>query len=107
MPRGSPAQACDALRDPRAAALRGRLDGPDRHAALAATTRRSRDIGFDELAELFSQQAHGLLAGGADLLIIETMQDVLEAARGHPTAPARPSSWPGGACRSRCRSRST
>src|SRR4051794_4119788 len=35
-------------------------------------------IGFDELAEIFCQQAHGLIAGGADLLIIETMQDILE-----------------------------
>src|SRR3954452_8883372 len=36
------------------------------------------NIGFSELAEIFCQQAHGLIAGGVDVLIIETMQDVLE-----------------------------
>src|SRR4051794_6095381 len=36
------------------------------------------NIGFAELAEIFCQQAHGLIAGGVDVLIIETMQDVLE-----------------------------
>jgi 5-methyltetrahydrofolate--homocysteine methyltransferase len=35
-------------------------------------------IGFDELVAVFSEQAHGLVAGGADLLIIETTQDMLE-----------------------------
>ncbi len=37
------------------------------------------DITFDELAELFGEQAQGLVEGGADLLIIETSQDILEA----------------------------
>src|SRR4051794_359113 len=35
-------------------------------------------IGFAELADVFCQQAQGLLAGGVDVLLIETMQDVLE-----------------------------
>jgi 5-methyltetrahydrofolate--homocysteine methyltransferase len=35
-------------------------------------------IGFRELVEIFTEQAHGLLLGGADLLIIETAQDILE-----------------------------
>jgi 5-methyltetrahydrofolate--homocysteine methyltransferase len=35
-------------------------------------------IGFRELVEVFSEQAGGLVAGGADLLIIETAQDILE-----------------------------
>jgi 5-methyltetrahydrofolate--homocysteine methyltransferase len=35
-------------------------------------------IGFGELREVFAEQASGLLAGGADLLIIETTQDILE-----------------------------
>ena len=34
-------------------------------------------IGFGELVEVFTQQAHGLVDGGADLLIIETAQDIL------------------------------
>jgi 5-methyltetrahydrofolate--homocysteine methyltransferase len=33
---------------------------------------------FRELVEVFTEQAGGLLAGGADLLIIETAQDILE-----------------------------
>ncbi|HLI60342.1 MAG TPA: homocysteine S-methyltransferase family protein [Solirubrobacteraceae bacterium] len=35
-------------------------------------------IGFGRLREVFAEQASGLLAGGADLLIIETTQDILE-----------------------------
>ena len=36
------------------------------------------DIGFDELADLFHEQARGLVEGGADLLLLETGQDILE-----------------------------
>src|SRR5688500_8601403 len=35
-------------------------------------------IRFDELVEVFTQQATGLVQGGADLIIIETAQDILE-----------------------------
>jgi 5-methyltetrahydrofolate--homocysteine methyltransferase len=35
-------------------------------------------ITFAELVEIFTEQAHGLLLGGADLIIIETAQDILE-----------------------------
>jgi 5-methyltetrahydrofolate--homocysteine methyltransferase len=35
-------------------------------------------ITFRELAEVFTEQAKGLVEGGADLLIIETAQDILE-----------------------------
>ena len=35
-------------------------------------------ISFRELVEVFTEQAQGLVAGGADLLIIETAQDILE-----------------------------
>src|SRR5512133_3148071 len=35
-------------------------------------------IGFRELVEVFTEQAQGLIEGGADLLIIETAQDILE-----------------------------
>src|SRR5438270_3576376 len=35
-------------------------------------------IGFGELVEVFREQATGLIDGGADLLIIETAQDILE-----------------------------
>jgi 5-methyltetrahydrofolate--homocysteine methyltransferase len=36
------------------------------------------NITFDELADLFYEQAQGLLEGGADVLLIETSQDILE-----------------------------
>ena len=36
------------------------------------------DIGFDELIEVFTEQALGLIEGGVDLLLIETSQDILE-----------------------------
>src|SRR3954462_6961708 len=35
-------------------------------------------ISFRELVEVFTEQAAGLVAGGADLIIIETAQDILE-----------------------------
>src|ERR671936_1082911 len=35
-------------------------------------------IRFGELVEVFTEQATGLVQGGADLLIIETAQDILE-----------------------------
>ncbi|MBG0785044.1 MAG: methionine synthase [Anaerolineaceae bacterium] len=36
------------------------------------------DIAFDELADVFREQAVGLIEGGVDLLLIETSQDILE-----------------------------
>ena len=36
------------------------------------------NISFDELVDIFREQAIGLLQGGVDLLIIETSQDILE-----------------------------
>jgi 5-methyltetrahydrofolate--homocysteine methyltransferase len=36
------------------------------------------NVTFDELADVFCEQATGLIQGGADLLLIETSQDILE-----------------------------
>ncbi|RPI05564.1 MAG: methionine synthase, partial [Zetaproteobacteria bacterium] len=36
-------------------------------------------IGFDELASMYLEQARGLVDGGADVLLIETCQDLLQA----------------------------
>ena len=36
------------------------------------------DISFGKLVEVFTEQAQGLIEGGADLIIIETAQDILE-----------------------------
>src|SRR5437763_2222316 len=37
------------------------------------------NISFGQLVEVFAEQAQGLVEGGADLLMIETAQDILEA----------------------------
>jgi 5-methyltetrahydrofolate--homocysteine methyltransferase len=36
------------------------------------------NVTFDQLADLFYEQAQGLVEGGADLLLVETSQDILE-----------------------------
>ncbi len=36
------------------------------------------DVSFDQLADVFREQAVGLIQGGVDLLLIETSQDILE-----------------------------
>ena len=36
------------------------------------------NVTFDELSEIFQEQASGLLEGGVDLILIETSQDILE-----------------------------
>jgi len=36
------------------------------------------DVGYDDLVEVFREQAVGLIEGGADVLLIETAQDILE-----------------------------
>src|SRR6266498_964108 len=40
------------------------------------------DISFGKLVEVFTEQARGLVEGGADLIIIETAQDILEVKAG-------------------------
>ena len=59
-------------------ALRRRLDRADRLPARLRPTRPSGDISFGKLVEVFAEQARGLVEGGADLIIIETAQDILE-----------------------------
>lgn len=36
------------------------------------------NIGFEELASVFAEQARGLVEGGVDVLLVETSQDILE-----------------------------
>lgn len=36
------------------------------------------DVTFDELAEVYAEQAQGLIEGGVDVLLLETQQDLLE-----------------------------
>jgi 5-methyltetrahydrofolate--homocysteine methyltransferase len=44
----------------------------------ASTDPTLGDISFATLSEVFAEQARGLVEGGADLIIIETAQDILE-----------------------------
>jgi 5-methyltetrahydrofolate--homocysteine methyltransferase len=44
----------------------------------ASTDPTLGDITFSRLVEVFAEQARGLIEGGADLIIIETAQDILE-----------------------------
>src|SRR3954449_8327808 len=44
----------------------------------ASTDPTLGNISFGTLVEVFSEQARGLVVGGADLIIIETAQDILE-----------------------------
>lgn len=44
----------------------------------ASTDPTLGDISFAKLVEVFTEQATGLVEGGADLIIIETAQDILE-----------------------------
>src|SRR5258707_6106937 len=44
----------------------------------ASTDPTLGDISFATLAEVFADQARGLVEGGADLIIVETAQDILE-----------------------------
>jgi len=45
---------------------------------ISAEDQQMSDISFDDLADLFREQAIGLIEGGVDLLLIETSQDILE-----------------------------
>jgi 5-methyltetrahydrofolate--homocysteine methyltransferase len=38
-----------------------------------------RAVAFDEVADAYEEQVHGLIAGGVDLLVVETIFDVLNA----------------------------
>jgi 5-methyltetrahydrofolate--homocysteine methyltransferase len=71
----------------RAAAIARKAAGPERFVAgsigptgflPASNDPTLGQISFGELVEVFREQAQGLLAGGVDLLLIETAQDILE-----------------------------
>jgi 5-methyltetrahydrofolate--homocysteine methyltransferase len=71
----------------RAAEIARKAAGPDRFVAgsigptgflPASTDPTLGDISFARLVEVFAEQARGLVEGGADLIIVETAQDILE-----------------------------
>jgi len=71
----------------KAAEIARRAAGPNRFVAgsigptgflPASTDPTLGDISFRRLVEVFAEQARGLVEGGADLLVVETAQDILE-----------------------------
>src|SRR5260370_28657451 len=71
----------------KAAEIARKAAGPDRFVAgsigptgflPASTDPTLGDISFGRLVEVFTEQAQGLIEGGADLIMIETAQDILE-----------------------------
>jgi len=71
----------------RAAEIARKAAGPERFVAgsigptgflPASTDPTLGDITFARLVEVFAEQARGLAEGGADLIIVETAQDILE-----------------------------
>ncbi len=71
----------------KAAEIARRAAGEDRFVAgsigptgflPASTDPTLGDISFGRLVEVFAEQAQGLVEGGADLIMIETAQDILE-----------------------------
>jgi len=71
----------------KAAEIARRAAGPDRFVAgsigptgflPASTDPTLGDISFARLVEVFAEQARGLVEGGADLITVETAQDILE-----------------------------
>ena len=75
--------ACDTLQQRRQAALRRRRARARRRrpraSAPTSTTRRARNVTFDELRDAYREQAEGLLEGGCDLFLVETIFDTLNA----------------------------
>jgi hypothetical protein len=61
---------------------------------------------FDELADLFREQAVGLIQGGVDVILIETSQDILEV-KAAITASPKPLKKPASTCRFNARLPST
>ncbi|HET6631374.1 MAG TPA: methionine synthase [Rhodanobacteraceae bacterium] len=77
-------EACDAMTaqtpdKPRFAV--GVLGPTSRTASLSPDVSRPefRNVSFDELVENYAEAAHGLIEGGADLLMVETIFDTLNA----------------------------
>jgi 5-methyltetrahydrofolate--homocysteine methyltransferase len=73
---------CDeATTDDRPRLVAGVLSPTNRTASISPNVNDSafRNIGFDELRETYRDAARGLIAGGSDLLMIETIFDTLNA----------------------------
>src|SRR5690242_6303576 len=77
-------QACDAMNaktPDRPRWVLGALGPTNRTASISPDVNDPgmRNVTFDELVDAYGEQAHGLVDGGADVLIIETILDTLNA----------------------------
>ena len=81
-PHGSPARRRTPTRRPeRPRLVAGALGPTNRTASLSPDVNNpgSRNVTFDELAAAYKEAARGLVEGGADLLLVETIFDTLNA----------------------------
>ncbi len=70
-------QACDAVATPERPRFVAASMGPTGMLISSSDPALSK-ISFEELATIYGEQARALIEGGADLLLLETMQDLLE-----------------------------
>ncbi len=70
-------EACDAFSTPERPRFVAGSMGPTGMLVSSSDPALSK-ITFAELADIYGEQARGLIEGGADLLLLETMQDLLE-----------------------------
>ncbi|MGA2512354.1 MAG: methionine synthase [Candidatus Limnocylindrales bacterium] len=77
----SAADAAEALEPGRPRFVAGSLGPTNKTASISAEVAdpAARSVTFGELADAYGEAARGLIAGGADLLMIETVFDVLNA----------------------------
>ncbi|MCW5609358.1 MAG: homocysteine S-methyltransferase family protein [Rubrivivax sp.] len=74
--------ACDAVATPeRPRFVAGALGPTPKTASISPDVNDpgARNVSFDELRDAYREQAEGLLAGGADLFLVETIFDTLNA----------------------------
>jgi 5-methyltetrahydrofolate--homocysteine methyltransferase len=75
-------EACDAIATPEKPRFAAGVIGPtDKTATISPDVNdpAARNITFDQLVADYSEATHGLMDGGADLLLIETIFDTLNA----------------------------
>jgi 5-methyltetrahydrofolate--homocysteine methyltransferase len=75
------ADAAEALQPDRPRFVAGSLGPTNKTASISpdVSDPAARSVTFEELAEAYAEAARGLLVGGADLLMVETVFDVLNA----------------------------
>ncbi len=75
------ADACEQQNPGRVAWVAGAIGPTNRTASISPDVNNPgyRNVSFDELREAYAEQTRGLIAGGADIILIETIFDTLNA----------------------------